>query len=72
MQILLRGEENCMTSGSFWLNQNLPKKNKQTHINEWILGSHDGVSSMLRFFKRLGSANKALSTKLFLTAATGY
>lgn len=32
MQILLRGEENCMTSGSFWLNQNLPKKNKQTNL----------------------------------------
>lgn len=32
MQILLWGEENCMTSGSFWLNQNLPKKNKQTNL----------------------------------------
>ena len=32
MQILLRGKENGMTSGSFWLNQNLPKKNKQTNL----------------------------------------
>lgn len=59
MQILLRGEENCMTSGSFWLNQNLPKKNKQTNLIPESTNHHEELGS--------SSTGKSCRSRLSIT-----